>query len=197
MLDLGRDTLPSSSSSCPSSSSSISFSPTSILLGLPSSPLSLNKMVFHISKGKLLLKPAVKTLVQLWRTAFDQVVLQLVLPRKALVTVVTWTSVGSFPRVQQLVPGHMLWPSELLATYITGVFVVYLGAERQFICARSRSIILPYLCVFTCCVSLLSLKNSFPHWLQENTLLFPLLGLASSEWLLLLCRASHPSVVKD
>ena len=60
-------------------------------------------------------------------------VLQLVLPRKALVTVVTWTSVGSFPCVQQLVPGHMLWPSELLATYITGVFVVYLGAERQVV----------------------------------------------------------------
>ena len=94
-------------------------------------------MVFHISKGKLLLKPAVKTLVQLWRTAFDQVVLQLVLPRKALVTVVTWTSVGSFPRVQQLVPGHMLWPSELLATYITGVFVVHLGAETQVVCLRS------------------------------------------------------------
>merc|ERR1719422_2861289 len=56
--------------------------------------------------------PAVKTLVQFWRTALDQVVLQLVLPRKALVTVVTRTSVGSFPRVQQLVPGHMLWPGE-------------------------------------------------------------------------------------
>jgi len=74
--------------------------------------------------------PAVKTLVQLWRTALDQVVLQLVLPRKALVTVVTRTSVGSFPRVQQLVPGHMLWTGELLATDITGVFVVHLGAVR-------------------------------------------------------------------
>jgi len=80
--------------------------------------------------------PAVKALIQLRWASLDQVVLQFVLPCKALVTVITWTGVGTLPRVQQLVPSHMLRTRKLLPTYITGVFVVHLRAVRLHVLSK-------------------------------------------------------------
>ena len=76
-------------------------------------------------------------------------VLQLVLPGEALVAVIPWAGVGPLPRVEELVPRHMLGSGKFLSTDITGVFVVHFRAEILIV----RHLNFEEIIIFTCAFS--------------------------------------------